>query len=80
MFWAPGSLHMEYIKVHKKIETILWTFDKEKKLFETKNKSHVRPHASFKCFKHIKGLLKHGEFSWIFCSHKFEIIKTYFKI
>jgi hypothetical protein len=31
------------------------------------------------CFKHIKGLLKHGEFSWKFCSCNFESVKNYFK-
>jgi hypothetical protein len=55
MFGTHGSLLVEwYIKVHKKIETIWWTFDKE------------------------KWLLKHDEFSWKFCSCKFENI-TYFK-
>jgi hypothetical protein len=31
------------------------------------------------CFKHIKWLLKHGEFSWKFCSCNFESTKIYFK-
>jgi hypothetical protein len=35
--WTHGSFIVEYVKVHKKIEMILWTFDKEKKTFETKN-------------------------------------------
>jgi hypothetical protein len=55
IFWTYGSILVEYIKVHKEIEMILWTFDKEKKL------------------------LKHGEFSWKFCSCNFESIKNYFK-
>jgi hypothetical protein len=36
------------------------------------------PHAFLECFKHIKGLLKHGKFSWKFCSCNFEIIRIYF--
>jgi hypothetical protein len=43
------------------------------------NKKTTCPHACFECFKHIKGLLKHGEFSWKFCNHNFESIKIYFK-
>jgi hypothetical protein len=38
------------------------------------------PHAFLECFKHIKGLLKHGEFSWKFCSCNFESVKTYIYI
>jgi hypothetical protein len=37
MFWTHGSLLMESIKVHKKNETIRWTFDNEKKLLIQKN-------------------------------------------
>jgi hypothetical protein len=37
------------------------------------------PHAFLECFKHIKGFLKHGEFSWKFCSYNFESIKVYLK-
>jgi hypothetical protein len=40
MFWTHGSLLLEYIKVHKKIEMIWWTFDKEKGLLKQK-KPHV---------------------------------------
>jgi hypothetical protein len=75
MFWTHGSLLVEYIKVHKKIEMIWWTFDKGKGLLIQKT---AYPHAFHECFKHIKGLLKHGEFSWKFCSHNFENIRTYF--
>jgi hypothetical protein len=42
-------------------------------------KKTICPHASLKCFKHIKGLLKHGEFSWKFCSSNLESIRTDFK-
>jgi len=34
MFWTYGSILVEYIKVHKKIETIWWTFDKGKGLLK----------------------------------------------
>jgi len=37
------------------------------------------PHVFLECFKHIKGLLKHGKISWKFCSCNFEIIRIYFK-
>jgi hypothetical protein len=37
MFWTYGSILVEYIKVHKKIEMIWWTFDEEKKLLKQKN-------------------------------------------
>jgi hypothetical protein len=43
------------------------------------NKKTTCPHAFLQCFKHIKGLLKHGEFSWKYCSCNFESIKNYFK-
>jgi len=36
-------------------------------------------HVIFECFKHIKGLLKHGEISWKFCSYNFESIRIYLK-
>jgi hypothetical protein len=76
MFWTHGSFLVEYIKFHKKIETIWWTFDKWKGLLTQKT---TCPHVFLKCFKHIKGLLKHGEFSWkLYCSN-FESIRTYFK-
>ncbi len=51
---------MEYIKVHKKIETIWQTFDKGKGFLIQKI---TCPHAFLECFKHIKGILKHGEVS-----------------
>jgi hypothetical protein len=76
MFWTHGSLLVEYIKIHKKIETIWWTFDKGKGLLIQKT---TYPHAFCECFKHIKGLLKHGEFSWKFCTHNFESTKIYLK-
>jgi hypothetical protein len=43
-----------------------------------RNKKTICPHVFLKCFKHIKGLLKHGEFSWKFCSCTFESIRIYF--
>jgi hypothetical protein len=43
------------------------------------NKKTTCPHAFLECFKYIKGLLKHGEFSWKFCSYNFESIRIYFK-
>jgi len=48
------------MKVRKKIETIWWTFNKGKKLLY---KKITCPHAFLEFFKHIKGLLKHDEFS-----------------
>jgi hypothetical protein len=42
-------------------------------------KKTTYPHVFLECFKHIKWLLKHGKFSWKFCSCNFEIIKIYFK-
>jgi hypothetical protein len=60
MFWTHESLLVEYIKVHKFFEMIWWTFDKEK--IKLKQKT-TYPHALFEYFKHIKGFLKHGEFS-----------------
>jgi hypothetical protein len=44
------------------------------------NKKTTCPHVFLKCFKHIKELLKHGEFSWKICSYNFESIRIYFKI
>jgi hypothetical protein len=73
--WTHGSLLVEYIKVHKKIENIWWTFIKEKNFWYKKT---TCPHDFFECFKHIKGLLKHGEFSWKFCNCNFESIRIYF--
>jgi hypothetical protein len=43
------------------------------------NKKTTCPHIFLECFKHIKGLFKHGEFSWNFCSCNFESIQIYFK-
>jgi hypothetical protein len=76
MFWTYESLLLEYIKVQKKLEIIQWTFDKEKRLLRQKT---ICPHVFLECFKHIKGLLKHGEFSWKFCSCNFGSIRVYFK-
>jgi hypothetical protein len=42
------------------------------------NKKTTYSHVFPKCFKHIKRLLKHGEFSWNFCSCNFESIKIHF--
>jgi len=75
-FWTHGSLLVEYIKVHKNIEMIWWTFDKEKRLLKQKNDLFT---TLLECFKHIKGLLKYGEFSWKFCSYNFESIIIYLK-
>ncbi len=41
-------------------------------------KKIICPHVFLMCLKHIKKLLKHGEFSWKFCSCNFEIIRIYF--
>jgi hypothetical protein len=78
MFWTHGSFFVEYIKVHKKIEMIWWTFDKEKRFLKQKN--HMSTCFFFECFKCIKRLLKHDEFSWKICSCNFESIRIYFKI
>jgi len=43
------------------------------------NKKTTCPHVFLEWFKHIKGLLKHGEFSWKFCSCNLESIRIYFK-
>jgi hypothetical protein len=75
-FWMFWSLIVEYIKIHTKIETIWWTFDKGKGLLIQKTSY---PHVSLECFNHIKGILKHGEFSWKVCSCNLESIRTYFK-
>jgi hypothetical protein len=48
------SILVEYIKVHKKIETIWRTFDKGKRLLIQKT---ICLHDFLECFKHIKGLL-----------------------
>jgi len=66
-----GSLLVKYIKVHKK------NLINKKEFW---NKKTTCPHVFFECFKHIKGFLKHSEFSWKLCSCNFENIKTYFKI
>jgi hypothetical protein len=60
MFWTHGSFLVKYIEVHQKIETIWWTFDKEKGLLKQKT---TCSHVFLECFKNIKGFLKHGEFS-----------------
>jgi hypothetical protein len=73
MFWAHGSILVEYIKIHKKIEPIWWTFDKGKGFFIQRT---TCPHVFLEC---IKRLLKHGEFSWKFCSCSFENIRIYFR-
>ncbi len=65
---------MEYIKVHKKIERVGEHLIKGKKNWL---KETTCSHAFLECFKHIKALLKHGKFSWKFCSYNFENIKTF---
>ncbi len=57
---------------------IWWTFDKKKKTF-TWNIKTTCPHIVLECFKHVKGLLKHGDFSWKFCSCNFDNIRSFFK-
>jgi hypothetical protein len=42
------------------------------------NKKTTYPHAFLECFKHVKGLLNHGGFSWNFFSCNFESTKIYF--
>jgi hypothetical protein len=55
---------------------IWWTFNKDKRLLKQKT---TYPHVFFECFKNIKGLLKHDEFSLKnFCCN-FESIKNYLK-
>jgi hypothetical protein len=44
------------------------------------NKKTTCPHAFLECFRQIKNLLKHDEFSWKFCNCNFESIRIYFKI
>ncbi len=51
---------MEYIKVHKKIEMIGEHLIRKMDFAKQKNQMS---HAFLECFKHIKRLLKHGEFS-----------------
>jgi hypothetical protein len=43
------------------------------------NKKTTCPHVFFECFEQIKGCLKHGEFSWKFCSCNFKSIIIYLK-
>jgi len=62
------------LKVTKKL-MIWWTFDKKKGFW---NKKTTCPHVFLECLKHIKGLLKHGEFLWKFCSCNFESVRIYF--
>jgi hypothetical protein len=64
------------LKFTKKKEMIWWIFDKEKRLLKQKT---TYPHAFLECFKHIKGLLKHGGFSWKFYSYNFQSIRIYLK-
>jgi hypothetical protein len=76
MFWTHGSVLVEYIKFHQKIEMILWTFDKEKWLLKQRN--HMSTCFSWVLWTYKKTL----ETWWIFmnfCSCKFESIKIYFK-
>jgi hypothetical protein len=70
MFWTHGSFLVEYIKVHKKIEMIWWTFGKEKELLKLK-----KPHV------HMFFLSALNIYSWnmVLCSCNFESIRTYFK-
>jgi hypothetical protein len=62
------------LKFQKKIEMIWWTFDNGKWFLIQKT---TYPHAFLECFKHIKGLFKHGEFSWKFCSCNIESITCF---
>ncbi len=66
---------LEYIKVHKKLN---WFGEHLIRKNDFWNKKPTCPHAFLECFKHIKGLLNHGGFSWKFCSCNFEST-TYFK-
>jgi hypothetical protein len=61
LFWTYGSLLVEYIKVHKKLKWFGEHLIKKKNFW---NKKTTCPHVFLECFKHIKRLLKHGEFSW----------------
>ncbi len=65
------------------MDPFLWNMLKftKKHLIKKKdfwNKKTTCPHVFFESFKHIKGLLKHSEFSWKFCSCNFESIRIYF--
>jgi hypothetical protein len=58
---------------------VLRTFDEGKGILIKKKKKKKKTtclHVFPKCFKHIKWLLKHGEFSWKFCSCNFESIRS----
>jgi len=79
-----------FIEFFEQMDPFLWSilkFTKKLKWFgehlirkkDFWNKKTTYPHVFLKCFKHIKKLLKHGEFSWKFCSCNFESIKIYFK-
>jgi len=64
------------LKLTKKLKQFNEHLIKEKDFWFKKT---TCPHVFLECFKHIKGFLKHGEFSWKFCSCNFESIRTYLK-
>jgi len=62
------------LKFTKKLKLFNEHLMKEKNILIQKT---TCPHLFLKCFKHIKGLLKYGEFSRkVFC-YNFESIRTY---
>jgi hypothetical protein len=63
------------LKFTKKLNWFVEHLIRKKKL---KQKT-TYPHAFLECFKHIKGLLKHGGFSWKFYNYNFKSIKNYLK-
>ncbi len=70
--WTHESILVEYIlKFTKKLKQFGKHLIKEKDFWYKKT---TCPHAFLKCFQHIKGLLKHGEFSIKFYSCNFESI------
>jgi hypothetical protein len=92
--WIPKSKKVYVFLIFECFEHMdpfLWNILKSKKkmkwfgehfirLKEFWNKKNTYPHVFLECFKHTTRLLKHGEFSWKFCSCNFEILKAYFKI
>jgi hypothetical protein len=64
------------LKFTKKIQMIWCKFDKKKYFYIKQKKTHVH---MLEFFKHVKRLLKHGEFSWKFCSCNFESIRFFLK-
>jgi hypothetical protein len=73
MNWTHGSHFMEYIYILERFGEHLTRISD----FETK--IPICSCDFLQCIKHIKGILKHGEFSWKICSCNFESIRIYLK-